>query len=84
LAIEKDYSLLAPLNKNFALCEVGDKIDSGRILDEVALVEQLKGKASYFVQWHSWPGNRMAIVDNLNAKEMMNSSTAITLDEINP
>jgi mannan endo-1,4-beta-mannosidase len=84
LAIEKDYGLLSMLNKNFALCEVGDEIDSGRIIDEVKLVAELKGKASYFVQWHSWPGNKMAIVDNLNAREMMQSATAITLDEINP
>lgn len=84
LAFEKDYLLLSPLDKNFALCEVGDIIDSGNIIDEVKLVTELKGKASYFVQWHSWPGNKMAIVDNLNAREMMQSATAITLDKINP
>ena len=44
----------------------------------------IKGKAAYFLQWHSYNGAKVAIKDNENTIEMMNSSRVITRDELFP
>ncbi len=77
-----DYEALEFLGKTVVMSESGP-LDSGygqwNMMD---LVATLKGKAAYFLQWHSWSGAAVAIIDNKNSIEMMNSTEAITRDEL--
>ncbi|MDR6562311.1 MULTISPECIES: glycosyl hydrolase [unclassified Arcicella] len=85
-----NYELLKKLNKTIVIAECGDDIDNKgtKVLDETEIVKKYKGKAGYFMQWHSWYNPRLkvkvrrAIIDNPYAKEMMNLSAAVTLDEM--
>jgi len=64
------------------LSEVGPTDDAYGNWDEEQLAELLKGKAAYFLQWHSWPGADVAIINNRNANTMMNDEDALTRDEL--
>ncbi|MCU0353480.1 MAG: glycoside hydrolase family 26 protein [Cytophagales bacterium] len=78
-----DYTTLAALGKPVVLCEIGPDDKAYGKFDQLRLLEKAKGKAAYFLQWHSWgDAAKVAIIDNLNYKEMMNSPTAITRDKI--
>lgn len=77
-----DYPALLKLGKIVSDGEVGPHEASYGKFDETAVLNTFKGKAPYFLQWHSWPGAKVAIVDNLNAKKMMDDVSAITLDKI--
>jgi mannan endo-1,4-beta-mannosidase len=92
----ENYQLLKQLNKTIVLAECGDDIDNQglKVLDELEIVRKYRGKAGYFMQWHSWQNSKLkrpdgpvkvrrAIIDNPNAREMMNHPAAVTLDEIN-
>ncbi|WP_273567368.1 glycosyl hydrolase [Maribacter halichondriae] len=77
-----DYDALKSLGKTIVMSESGP-IDSGYgNWDMMQHVNALKGKAAYFLQWHSWNGAAVAIKDNKNSIEMMNSDDVITLDEL--
>lgn len=77
-----DYPELAKLGKIVSDGEVGpDKVSYGKF-DEMAVLKTFKGKAPYFLQWHSWQGAKVAIVDNKNTKALMNNASAVTLDKI--
>ncbi|NNU34727.1 hypothetical protein HK413_12890 [Mucilaginibacter sp. S1162] len=77
-----NYPALLKLGKPVTDGEVGPHQQSYGKFDELAVLETYKGKAPYFLQWHSWTNAKVAIVDNLHAKEMMNDAAAITLDRI--
>ena len=85
-----NYALLKQFSKTIVVAECGDDIDNQgkKVLDELDLLKKYRGKAGYFMQWHSWHNPRLnvkvrrAIIDNPNAKAMMNHPTAITLDEL--
>lgn len=85
-----NYELLKKLNKTIVVAECGDNIDNQgkKVLDEVEIVKKYRGKAAYFMQWHSWYNPRLkvkvrrAIIDNPNAKEMMFHPSAVTLDDM--
>ena len=77
-----DYEALKTLGKTIVMSEVGPTESAYGLWNEIALVNAMKGKAAYFLQWHSWPGGKVAIKDNLKVIEMMNSETVITLDEL--
>lgn len=77
-----DYEELSTLNKTIVMAEAGPASESYGNWNEMDLVDVLKGKAAYFLQWHSWEGADVAIIDNLNADTMMNSTTTITRDEL--
>jgi mannan endo-1,4-beta-mannosidase len=77
-----DYPALLKLGKQVSDGEVGPHEDSYGKFDEMAVLYTYKGKAPYFLQWHSWTGAKVCIVDNLNYKELMNDAAAITLDKI--
>lgn len=72
------------LDKNIpvVLSEVGPSDGGYGNWDEIQLVNLLKGKAAYFLQWHSWTNAEVAIIDNKKYVEMMNSDVVITLDEM--
>jgi mannan endo-1,4-beta-mannosidase len=77
-----DYPALLKLGKQVSDGEVGPHEASYGVFDEMAVLNTFKGKAPYFLQWHSWPGAKVNIVDNKNAKDLMNDAAAITLDKI--
>jgi beta-mannanase len=77
-----DYPALLKFGKPVTDGEVGPHQQSYGKFDEMAVLETYKGKAPYFLQWHSWTDAKVAIVDNLHFKELMNDAAAITLDKI--
>jgi len=77
-----DYPELSKLGKIVSDGEVGPHEASYGTFDEIAVLNTFKGKAPYFLQWHSWPDAKVNIVDNKNAKALMNDAAAITLDKI--
>lgn len=86
----ENYATLKQFNKTIVIAECGDDIDNQgkKVLDELDILTKYRGKAGYFLQWASWQNRKLnvlvrrAIVDNPNAKEMMNHRWAVTLDEI--
>jgi mannan endo-1,4-beta-mannosidase len=79
---DSDYNQLVLLDKPVVLAECGPDNENYGKYDVMAMVENIVGKACYFLQWHSWTGAAVAIKDNLNASEMMNSDRVITLDKV--
>jgi mannan endo-1,4-beta-mannosidase len=77
-----DFAALLKLNKPITDGEVGPHQQSYGKFDEMAMLETCKGKAPYFLQWHSWNNAKVNIVDNVHFKELMNDASAITLDKI--
>lgn len=78
------YEELKTLGKPIVMSESGPRESGYGNWDMMQLANKLKGKAAYFLQWHSWNGAAVAIKDNKNTMEMMNSEVVITLDEILP
>lgn len=77
-----DYKDLKKLSKPIVISEIGPNQESYGTYDELEIIKTFRGKAAYFLQWHSWEGAKVAIIDNLNFTEMMHDSSAITLDEL--
>jgi mannan endo-1,4-beta-mannosidase len=86
----ENYATLKQFSKTIVIAECGDDIDNqgDKVLDEMDMLRKYRGKAGYFLQWASWQNSKLnvlvrrAIIDNPNAKEMMNHRWAVTLDEI--
>ena len=78
------YEELKSLGKTVVMSEIGPREEGYGNWNMMEVVEKLKGKAAYFLQWHSWNGAGVAIRDNRNTIEMMNSESVITRDEILP
>ncbi|QLG44020.1 glycosyl hydrolase [Costertonia aggregata] len=77
-----DYEKLKTLGKTIVMSECGPSENSYGNWDTMHLAHALKGKAAYFLQWHSWDGAKVALKDNHNTIEMMNSPAVITKEEI--
>jgi mannan endo-1,4-beta-mannosidase len=77
-----DYEALKSLGKTMVMSESGPSEANYGNWDMMTLANTLKGKAAYFLQWHSWNGAKVAIKDNKNTFDMMNSPSVITRDEI--
>lgn len=78
----KDYEALQKFGKLVANGEIGPSKEGFGKFDEMEVLRIFKGKAAYFLQWHSWTNAKVAIADNINFKQMMNDPAAITLDKI--
>lgn len=78
----RDYTDLEVFKKTIVVSEMGPNSGSYGKYNESQIISQLKGKAAYFLQWSSWSGAKVSIKDNLNAVEMMNDTSAVTLDKI--
>jgi mannan endo-1,4-beta-mannosidase len=78
----QDYNVLKKLNKPVTNGEIGPSNVSFGSFDELELLKTLQGNTPYFLQWSSWEGAKVNIVENLHYKEMMNNPAAITLDKI--
>ncbi|MGI9551156.1 MAG: glycosyl hydrolase [Aurantibacter sp.] len=77
-----DYNALKSLGKTIVMSESGPTDAGYGNWNMMQLVNSLKGKAAYFLQWHSWQGAAVSIKDNQNVIEMMNSEAVITRDEL--
>lgn len=77
-----DYEALKFLGKTIVMSESGPKDAGYGNWNMMQFVNTLKGKAAYFLQWHSWQDAEVAIKDNKNVIEMMNSEAVITRDEL--
>ncbi|MFS4467974.1 glycosyl hydrolase [Maribacter sp. 2210JD10-5] len=77
-----NYQKLKSLGKIIVMSESGPSDKSYGNWDMMKVADVLEGKAAYFLQWHSWSGAKVAIKDNKNTIEMMNSDAVITLDEL--
>jgi hypothetical protein len=78
------YQKLLGLDKPFALTEFGPGVRDGSF-DNVRLINTIKQRypqTSYFLLWHSWTDNEIAIVDNQNAIALLNDPWVITRDEV--
>ena len=75
-----DY-LTAETGKPYALMEFGPGTDD-QDYDNLKTLEAARGKACFWLQWHSWTGNWKAIIDNQNHVALMNHEDVITADEI--
>lgn len=78
------FEELKALGKPLVMSESGPREAGYGNWDMMQWANLLKGKAAYFLQWHSWSGAKVAIKDNKKAIEMMNSDTVITRDELLP
>jgi len=77
-----DYDALKTLGKTIVMSESGPSDSNYGNWDMMSLANTLRGKAAYFLQWHSWNAAKVSIKDNKNLIEMMNSPRVITKDEI--
>ncbi|MFS4491413.1 glycosyl hydrolase [Maribacter sp. 2308TA10-17] len=78
------YEELKALGKPIVMSESGPREAGYGNWDMMEFASLLKGKVAYFLQWHSWNGAKVAIKDNKNFIEMMNSKAVITRGEILP
>jgi mannan endo-1,4-beta-mannosidase len=79
-----DYETLKSLGKTIVMSESGPRDSGYGLWNMMEFANILKGKAAYFLQWHSWNGAKVAIKDNKNVVEMMSSTAVITRDELLP
>lgn len=74
-----DYEDLKAFNKPIVVGEVGPTAAGYGTFDEMDLIDLLRGKAAYFLQWNGWDQAKIGIRDNPNFKKMMNQPYSITL-----
>lgn len=77
-----DYEAMVKYNKPLVIAEIGPSNDGYGNFNGMDVLKTLRGKASWFLQWSSWKGARVAIVDNPFSKEFMSNQAAVTLDKI--
>ena len=77
-----DYEALKSLGKTIVMSESGPIDNAHGNWNMMHLINARRGKAAYFMQWHSWNGAKVAIKDNKNIIAMMQSDAAITRDEL--
>ncbi|MFC2123577.1 glycosyl hydrolase [Bacteroidota bacterium] len=76
----EQYMKEAP-GKIYVVGEFGANDQRGT-LENTIVIDAFKGKAAYYLQWHGWRGNRVAIIENPGTRELMNHKDIITLDEL--
>ena len=79
------YTELLQLNKPLGLAEVGPRKQRDGRSTICILLQRLKKdypRIGFFVFWHSWPGARVAIIDNLRPSELLSHDLVIDRDEL--
>ncbi len=79
-----DYPAFQAMGKPLVISEVGPNTSSYGQFNQLQIPGAFLGKAAYFLQWHSWSGARVSIVDNLHSATMMNHPKVIVLEDLNP
>lgn len=77
-----DYPVMQKYGKPVVIAEIGPVKEAYGNYDELQMLKVLRGKASWFLQWSSWKGAKVAIIDNLRFMEMMHHPSAITFDKL--
>lgn len=75
------YSELAALNKPMGLTEIGPETRQYGKFDTTAVMAAIENdypRLGFFVFWHSWPGNKAAIIDNQKSRELMLNPRVLT------
>jgi mannan endo-1,4-beta-mannosidase len=75
-----DFATLKQFNKTIVLAETGPGGKSYGKFNELDLVDMLRGKAAYFLQWNGWKGAQIGIKENVKFQDMMRKPYALTLD----
>jgi len=78
------YQKLLGLGKPFALTEFGPGTRNGSY-NNVTTINRIRNRypaTSYVLQWSSWSGNDVAIIDNQNAQGLLDDPWVITRDEL--
>lgn len=78
----KDYDDAKKHGMPVVAGEIGPVKEAYGSFDALETMEQMRGKAAWFLQWSSWTDAKVALVDNPNAKKMMNHPSSVTLDSI--
>jgi len=79
------YNKLVALGKPFALTEVGPIGERDGSFDNMVTINAIRNRypqTAYFLYWHNWTNNKVAIVTNENAEALLNDPWVITRDEI--
>ncbi len=77
------YTKLAQLDKPLGLTEFGPLEARDGSFDNTRLLRTLDEhypQIDFFVYWHSWPGARVALVDNRYATALVRNARIVTLD----
>ena len=69
------------VEKQYIIGEFGALQKRGTLSNTIPMTA-FRGKAACYLQWHSWSGNPVAIIDNPDAEILMNHEDVITLDEL--
>lgn len=77
-----DYEELKKFNKPIIAGEVGPLNESYGKYNQLELLQEMRGRAAFFLQWSSWGNAKVAIVDNPYHVEMMNHQHAVTLEKL--
>lgn len=78
----KDYPEITKFGKPVTITEIGPLKETYGMYNQPEVLNMLRGRAAWFLQWSSWTSAKVAIVDNLFFMEMMNHPSAITLDRL--
>ena len=76
---QNNYTRMLEFGKPFALTECGPRVWTTPYdnVDLIAAIKENFPQAVYFMRWHSWYGNPVAIVDNSNAAGLLGDSWVI-------
>jgi mannan endo-1,4-beta-mannosidase len=77
-----DYNTLTSFGKPVVLSECGPDAATYGNYDVRTMVEKVKGKACYFLQWHSFGNAKIAIKDNKRYMEAIHGGDVISRDEV--
>ena len=78
----KSYSQLAGLKKPLGLTEIGPRAERSGSFDTRALLAAVTDhpNIAFFVSWHSWPGAKVALADNVGTQSLLDDPRVISLD----
>ena len=79
------YNTLVATGKPFAFTEIGSYPTRDGSWNNLTIINAIRDrypKTTYFLSWHSWTDNKVAIVDNQNAKALLDDPWVITRDEL--
>ncbi len=83
------YEKLIALGKPFGFSEFGPRTGAkfgwDGAWDNMTLIESIRRrypKTTFVLYWSSWPGAKVAIVDNQNASDLLNDPWIITREEL--
>ncbi len=80
----QSYSQLLNLNKPMGLTEFGPlskrngQFDCNKLIKSLEMYPEIR----FFLFWHSWPGSKVALVDQKNGPQMIEAPGMVTREEL--